>query len=116
MTVGETIGDSSISAWLVAPGVCWIQTRSPRHARRLSQRSDTHVVVTGAGGGFLKTFEIDRPMSWAKAFIARHEPREEPIDRPFLSPGSPTSRRNCRKAVRGGLGKQPEQTGEENNN
>jgi hypothetical protein len=71
--IGDTIGNSEISAWLVAPSVCRIQTNSARHARRLSQRSDTKVVGVGVAGDYLRIFEVKHPLAWAKRFIARHE-------------------------------------------
>jgi hypothetical protein len=46
----EIIGDRELSAWLVAPGETWIQTRSPQFARKLSQRSDSHQVACGVAG------------------------------------------------------------------
>ena len=46
----ETIGNHELSAWLVAPGVTWIQTRSPQFARKLSHRSDSHQVACGVAG------------------------------------------------------------------
>lgn len=68
----EVIGDRSLCAWLVVPGACWIQTRDPKHARRLAQRGDTRLVARGVAGGFLRTFEVKRGLSWARRFIVRH--------------------------------------------
>lgn len=100
MPVNDTVGGDIISAWLVKPGVCWIQTNSARHARRLSQRSDTRIVGNGVVGGFLRIFEAQHSLSWAKRFIARHETNEVPTGAAFLNPESPTSRRNLELAVR----------------
>ena len=114
--IGDTIGNSAISAWLVTSGVCWIQTSSARHARRLSQRSDTRMVGNGVVGGFLRIFEAQHSLSWAKRFIARHETNEVPTGAAFLNPESPTSRRNLELAVRGGRGNRTQQMGDGNNN
>ena len=110
--IGDTIGNSVISAWLVAPGVCWIQTSSARHARRLSQRSDTRVVVIGAGGGYLRTFEVSRPLAWAKRFINSHETDQEPTNGAVLFQESPTARRKMKLAQRGGLVAMAQQKGD----
>jgi hypothetical protein len=114
--IGDSIGNSAISAWLVAPGVCWIQTSSARHARRLSQRSDTRMVGNGVAGGFLRTFEVHRPLSWAKRFIRSHEKNEEPTNGAVLVQESPTSRREKKLARTGGLEIRTQQTGDGNNN
>src|ERR1017187_8079358 len=71
--MGETLQTMSIKShfdsWLVSK-----RTRSAaRHARRLSQRSDTRMVGNGVAGGFLRIFEAQHSLSWAKRFIARHE-------------------------------------------
>ena len=114
--IGDTIGNSAISAWLAASGVCWIQTSSARHARRLSQRSDTRMVGKSVAGGFLRTFEVQRPLSWAKRFIRSHEKNEEPTNGAVLVQESPTSRREKKLARTGGLEIRTQQTGDGNNN
>jgi hypothetical protein len=68
----ETIGDRSLSAWLVAPGVTRVQTPSPQFARKLSQRSDSRLVVHGVAGGYLRTFEFQHRLAWARRLIARY--------------------------------------------
>jgi hypothetical protein len=102
MTVGDVIGDSTISAWRVAPGFVWVQTRSPYYARRLMRRRDSRLAATGAAGGFLRTFELQRPLRWAKRFIDDHQKNQTAPNERFLRPESPTSRRNCRRAESGG--------------
>ena len=67
-----TVGDRWLSAWLVAPGVVWVQTRSPQFARKLSQRSDSRLVVQGVAGGYLRTFEFQHRLAWARRLIARY--------------------------------------------
>jgi len=68
----ETIGDRWLSAWQVASGVVWIQTRSPQFARKLSQRSDSRLVARGVAGGYLRTFEFPHRLAWAGRLIARY--------------------------------------------
>ena len=58
----KTIGTPELCAWLVAPGVCWIQTRSPRFARKLSQRADVHSMAEGYAGGYRKDRRELAPM------------------------------------------------------
>ena len=116
MPVNDTVGGDIISAWLVKPGVCWIQTNSARHARRLSQRSDTRMVGNGVVGGFLRIFEAQHSLSWAKRFIRSHEKNEEPTNGAVLVQESPTSRREKKLARTGGLEIRTQQTGDGNNN
>ena len=67
-----TVGNRELSAWQVAPGTTWVQTRSPKFARKLSQRSDSRLVVRGVAGGYLRTFEFKHGLSWAQRLIARY--------------------------------------------
>lgn len=67
-----TVGDRICSAWLVARGVCWVQTREPRLAGILAQRSDANLVAYGVRGGYLKTFEVTKSLAWAERWMARH--------------------------------------------
>jgi hypothetical protein len=71
-----TIGTRELSAWLVAPGVTWVQTRAPHFARKLSQRGDSRLVARGVAGGYLRTFEFPHGLSWAQRLIARYTPNE----------------------------------------
>ena len=68
----ETIGNRWLSAWQVASGVVWIQTRSPQFARKLSQRSDSRLVGRGVAGGYLRTYEFPHGLAWAGRLIARY--------------------------------------------
>jgi hypothetical protein len=68
----ETIGTRELSAWQVASGVVWVQARSPQFARKLSQRSDSRLVVQGVAGGYLRTFEFQHGLAWAGRLIARY--------------------------------------------
>ena len=73
----ETIGCRELSAWQVAPGVTWVQTRSPQFARKLSQRGDSRLVVQGVAGGYLRTFEFQHGLAWARRLIARYQTKNE---------------------------------------
>jgi len=68
----EIIGSNELSAWQVAPGVTWIQTRLPQFARKLSQRSDSRLVAHGVAGGYLRTFEFHHGLAWARRLIGRY--------------------------------------------
>jgi hypothetical protein len=76
----ETIGDRWLSAWLAAPGVVWVQVRSPQFARKLSQRSDSRLVAGGVAGGYLRIFEFQRGLAWARRLIGRYTQNETPIN------------------------------------
>lgn len=69
----KTIGDRDLCAWQVARGVTWVQTRNADHARRLAKRSDSKLVAYGVKGGYLKTFEFNRPLSWSERLINRYK-------------------------------------------
>jgi hypothetical protein len=72
-----TIGNRDLAAWQVAPGVTWVQTRSPQFARKLSQRSDSRLVMRGVVGGYLRTFEFQHGLAWARRLIARYTTANE---------------------------------------
>jgi hypothetical protein len=72
----ETIGTSALSAWMVAPGVTWVQACSSQFAHKLSQRSDSQLVALGVAGGYLRTFEFKHGLSWARRLIDRYQSAE----------------------------------------
>ena len=88
----RTIGNCDLSAWLVAPGVCWVQARNPNYARRLSRRSDCKLVATGVAGGFLRTYEFNRGLAWAERLIARYTQNETAPNVRFSDVEAPQSR------------------------
>jgi len=61
-----------ICAWLVAPGNCWVQTRSPLFARKLSRRGDSCLVAYSVAGGYLRTFAFQHRLSWVRRLIAHY--------------------------------------------
>ena len=83
-----TIGDRTLSAWPVAPGICWVQTRSPVYAKKLSERADARLVEWGVAGGFLRTFEFKHGLAWAQKLITRYTRNDEPTNAAFLSPAA----------------------------
>jgi hypothetical protein len=97
----ETIGDRWLSAWQVAPGVVWVQTRSPQFARKLSQRSDSRLVAHGVAGGYLRTFEFQHGLAWARRLIARYNTRNETATNTQISAlASPVVRRKSKTVSR----------------
>lgn len=81
MTVlNEAIGDRWLSAWQVGPGTVWVQTRLPHFARKLSQRSDSRLVARGIAGGYLRTFEFQHGLAWARRLITRYTRNETPTN------------------------------------
>jgi hypothetical protein len=70
--LNTVIGGGNLCAWQPVKGITWVQTRSPRHAGRLSKRGDGRLVVRGVGGWYLKTFEFRRSLVWAVRLINRY--------------------------------------------
>lgn len=69
----KAIGDNSLSAWRVAPGVTWVQVRSPQFTRKLSQRADSRLVASGVAGGYLRIYEFQHGLAWAGRLIGRYK-------------------------------------------
>ena len=89
----DTIGNRELSAWQVASGLVWVQTRSPQFARKLSQRSDSRLVAHSVAGGYLRTFEFQRGLAWARRLIARYTQNETPTNAQITTPVCPPRRR-----------------------
>src|SRR6516162_6660426 len=70
--LNEAIGGPGLCAWQPERGVVWVQTRDPRHGRRLGQRSDGRLVARGVAGGYLRTFEFRRSLGWAERLLKRY--------------------------------------------
>ncbi len=70
--LNSAIGGHELCAWQPARGVVWVQTRNPKHARRMAQREDSHLVVRGVAGGYLKTFEFRGSLTWAARLMKRY--------------------------------------------
>jgi len=95
----ETLGNRELSAWLVAPGVVWVQSRSPKLANKLSQRSDSRLVAQGVGGGYLRIFEFQHGLAWASSLITRYQATatatNERKTAPVCPPAHQTSKMVC---------------------
>jgi hypothetical protein len=91
--LNTVIGTRELCAWQPVPGVCWVQTRSPQFARKLSQRSDSRLVVQGVAGGYLRTFEFQHGLAWARRLIARYTRNETPTNARIIAPVCPPRRR-----------------------
>ena len=91
------IGCHELSAWLVAPGVTLVQSRSPQFARKLSQRSDSRLVARGVAGGYLRIFEFQHGLAWAGRLIARYTKNKTATNAQKSAPICP-SRRQLAKA------------------
>ncbi len=91
--LNTAIGDGELCAWQPVRGVVWVQTRNPSHARRMAKRSDARLVVRGVAGGFLKTFEFRRPLTWAGRLISRYMAAEVTANAALNRAGCPASAR-----------------------
>ena len=81
----DKIGDRELSAWQVGPGTMWVQTRCPECARKLSRRANTRLVATGVAGGFLRAFEVAKPLAWARRLIRRYQTGLETVTNACLA-------------------------------
>ncbi len=70
--LNAVVGDRELCGWQPARGVVWVQTRNADHARRLAKRSDGRLVVRGVAGGYLRTFEFRRSLTWAAGLMKRY--------------------------------------------
>ena len=70
--LNAAIGGHELCAWQPVRGVVWVQTRNPKHARRMAKRADGRLVVRGVAGGYLKTFEFRRSLAWAGRLMKRY--------------------------------------------
>jgi len=85
-SLNEAIGNRELSAWQVAPGLTWVQSRSPQFVRKLSQRSDSRLVVQGVAGGYVRTFEFPHRLAWARRLIERYTRNETPTNERITAP------------------------------
>jgi len=83
------IGCRELSAWQVAPGETWVQTRLPKHANRLAKRSDGRLVVRGMAGGYLKTYAFRHSLSWAERLIRRYIRPDHTANARIIAPACP---------------------------
>lgn len=77
ISLNKVVGDHTLCAWQPVKGITWVQTRDPKHAKRMMQRADAKLVVAGVAGGYLKTFEFRRSLPWAQRLMARYVAAEK---------------------------------------
>ena len=70
--LNTAVGSFALCAWQPVPGITWIQCRFPLFARKLAQRRDSHLVMEGVAGGYLRTFEFRHNLAWARSLIERY--------------------------------------------
>lgn len=68
----RTFGVEELCTWRYCPGVCRFQTRSPRFARKLSQRSKARLVAWSVLGGYLRVFEEPMEPWRARRLVERY--------------------------------------------
>jgi len=90
-TLGDVIGTRELSAWQTAPGVTWIQTRSPEYARKLARRSDARLVAVGIDGGFMRTFCFRHSLTWARKLVTRYTQNGGCTNARKTAPASPAA-------------------------
>jgi hypothetical protein len=79
----EAIGDRWLCAWKVSDGECRIQTRLPRHARRLTQRTDTRLVAREHASPYLRVFAINRPLAFVENLLRRYTAKHTATNEAF---------------------------------
>lgn len=82
LNLNSTIGDHDLCAWQPVPGVTWVQTRLPEHAKRMAKRRDAKQVAFGVAGGYLRIFEFRHPLAWAFKLIERYTLSKKSANRP----------------------------------
>jgi hypothetical protein len=92
--VDRVVGDRALCAWQPVSGLTWVQTRNPSHARRMAKRRDGRLVVRGMAGGYLKTFEFWRSLTWALRLMRRYVAAE-------MTANEAPNRATCPPAKRG---------------
>ena len=73
----ETAGTSICSAWKVAPGTVWVQSRSAQLTKKLKQVTGYREVAYSVMGGYMRTFEFRKSLSWARSWIDRNATANE---------------------------------------
>lgn len=93
--LNTAVGGAELCAWQPARGVVWVQTRNPKHARRMAQRGDSRLVARGVAGGYLKTFEFQRSLTWAMRLMKRYMSDVGATNAALSSAICPTASRKC---------------------
>jgi hypothetical protein len=94
--LNTAVGERELCAWQPVRGIVWVQTRDPKHARRLGQRGDSRLVARGVAGGYLKTFEFRRSLAWAVRLMKRYMSAKAATNAALGSAVCPTASRKGR--------------------
>ena len=89
--LNTAVGDRELCAGQPVHGIVWIQTRNPKHARRMAQRKDGRLVVRGVAGGYLMTYEFAQSLPWAMALMDRYTAEEKATNEAFQGQDCPWS-------------------------
>jgi hypothetical protein len=102
ISLNTAIGTAKLCAWQPVPGITWIQTRLPAHARNLAppRRTDSRLVARGVAGGFLRTFEFQNNLTWAKRLIDRYTQNEMDANEPIFDRAAPARREKSRPGTK----------------
>jgi hypothetical protein len=100
LPLNAVIGTNDLCAWQPVAGITWVQTRSPRFARKLSQRRDSRLVAWGVEGGYLRTFEFHQRLAWARRLIARYTRHDEATNEGKSAPPSPAGAFSSGESIR----------------
>lgn len=103
----QTFGTEELCTWhdRAEPGISMVQTRNPKFARKLSQRSDSGIVREQWTGDYLRIFSI-RMQPWqGRRLVVRYlhnadeTPFVEPTNEAFDAPIDPPRPRKARGRV-----------------
>ena len=97
--LNTAVGDGDLCAWQPVPGVVRVQTRDPKHAKRLAKRKDGRSVVVGVAGGFLRTFEFRHSLPWAVRLMNRYTADEVAANEALERARCPRTKRNPESVV-----------------
>ena len=93
------VGDREFCAWQLVRGIVWVQTRDPKHAKRMAERQDSRLVVVGVAGGYLKTFEFRHSLAWAGRLVNRYTAAETATNGALERARRPRTNRNPESVV-----------------
>ena len=99
LPLNTAIGDRRLCAWQPVRGIMWVQTRDPKHAKRMAERQDSRLVMVGVAGGYLKTFEFRHSMAWAGRLVNRYTAAETATNEALGGASCPERRRTIEKGA-----------------
>ena len=82
--LNTTVVGRDLCAWQPVRGPVWVQTRNPGPAQRLAKRTDGRWVVRGGAGGYLRTFEFRKSVTWAMRLMTRYTATETGTNEPLI--------------------------------